>query len=92
MFLWLSAMPWAMWSEVHWMVVPITAAVSYLLLGIGELHEHTSSYAVLHVVTATGCCVAVRLRAEVQGMVVAITAAVSYLLLGIGDLYQGTCS
>jgi hypothetical protein len=23
-------------SMVHWMVVPITAAVSYLLLGIGE--------------------------------------------------------
>jgi hypothetical protein len=26
------------------MVVPITAAVSYLLLGIGEWHEHTYSY------------------------------------------------
>lgn len=36
MFLWLSAMPWAMWAEMHWAVVPVTAAVSYLLLGIGD--------------------------------------------------------
>jgi predicted membrane chloride channel (bestrophin family) len=43
MFLWLSAMPWAMWSEVHWMVVPITAAVSYLLLGIGKSNLETCS-------------------------------------------------
>eukprot|EP00775_Hariotina_reticulata_P001604 gene1604-1944_t len=37
MFLWLSAMPFAMWDEVHWMVVPLTAAISYLLLGIDEI-------------------------------------------------------
>lgn len=38
MFLWLSALPWSMWNDSHWGVVPITAVVSYLLLGIGELH------------------------------------------------------
>jgi predicted membrane chloride channel (bestrophin family) len=37
MFLWLSALPWSMWPDAHWAVVPITAVVSYLLLGIGEL-------------------------------------------------------
>jgi hypothetical protein len=36
MFLWLSALPWSMWPDAHWAVVPITAVVSYLLLGIGE--------------------------------------------------------
>lgn len=36
MFLWLSALPWSMWQDAHWMVVPITGVVSYLLLGIGE--------------------------------------------------------
>jgi hypothetical protein len=36
MFLWLSALPWAMWPEAKWAVVPITGVVSYLLLGIGE--------------------------------------------------------
>lgn len=39
MFLWLSALPWSMWPDAHWMVVPITAVVSYLLLGIGEAHR-----------------------------------------------------
>ncbi|KAF8061059.1 CYP97C1 [Scenedesmus sp. PABB004] len=37
MSLWLGAMPWAMWPEVNWMVVPLTAAISYLLLGIDEI-------------------------------------------------------
>jgi hypothetical protein len=63
MFLWLSAMPWAMWSEVHWMVVPITAAVSYLLLGIGERRQQNSviisdvcvSVCLLHQVMAAAC-------------------------------------
>lgn len=32
----LSALPWAMWPDAGWSVVPITAVVSYLLLGIGE--------------------------------------------------------
>lgn len=37
MFLWLSALPWAMWPEAKWAVVPITGVVSYLLLGIDEI-------------------------------------------------------
>lgn len=37
MFLWLSALPWSMWPDAHWSVVPITAVVSYLLLGIDEI-------------------------------------------------------
>lgn len=36
MFLWLSALPWSMWPDAKWAVVPITGVVSYLLLGIGE--------------------------------------------------------
>lgn len=35
MFLWLSALPWSMWADSHWAVVPITGTISYLLLGIG---------------------------------------------------------
>jgi hypothetical protein len=81
MFLWLSAMPWAMWSEVHWMVVPITAAVSYLLLGIGEYIQHTCTCYVLGI----GCCGAVCIWMLGDWVVVCITAAVSYLLLGIGE-------
>jgi hypothetical protein len=37
MGLWLGVLPWAMWPAVHWGAVPITAAIAYLLLGIGAI-------------------------------------------------------
>eukprot|EP01026_Neomeris_dumetosa_P048640 TRINITY_DN4216_c0_g1_i4.p1 TRINITY_DN4216_c0_g1~~TRINITY_DN4216_c0_g1_i4.p1 ORF type:complete len:138 (-),score=13.93 TRINITY_DN4216_c0_g1_i4:408-788(-) len=37
LILWLSLLPFSLWSEIHWFTAPATAITAFLLLGIEEI-------------------------------------------------------
>lgn len=65
---WLSALPWALWDEVHWMVVPLTTSISFLLLGIDEIGVQIEEVSVCWgsrpLAGSAGCCVCARAAAR----------------------------